>query len=181
MILGKKVIVLSFALLFFNFLDAQIELAHINTKEFTSTGFGGFVGMATPVTMGNSITAEVGFYNFKNNNHQIVLIPLVLGYRYTLNGTGKGLYVEPTAGYTIGGTDIQKGDKVNSSVVDDGLSVERKASGITSGVVAGFIFPGKGALNMGLRYQHAFVAKDPALNMLSLRISHFLCFKRRER
>ena len=181
MFLGKKTIVLPFALLFFNLLHAQIELAHINTKEFTSTGFGGFLSMATPVTPGNSITAEGGFYNFKNNHHQVVLIPLVLGYRHTINGTGQGVYVEPTAGYTIGGTNIQKADKANSSIVDDGLSVERKASGITSGVVAGFIFPGKGALYIGLRYQHAFVAKDPALNMLSVRISHFLCFRRRER
>ncbi|MGI8634127.1 MAG: hypothetical protein ACR2KZ_01860, partial [Segetibacter sp.] len=88
--LRKKVLVLSFALLFFNLLNAQIEVAHLNSKGFASTGLGGFLNVAIPATEGNSITAGAGFYNFKNNNHQVVLIPLLLGYRYTLDGTGRG-------------------------------------------------------------------------------------------
>jgi hypothetical protein len=29
------------------------------------------------------------------------MCPLKLGYRYTVNGTGEGLYIEPQAGYNV--------------------------------------------------------------------------------
>lgn len=180
MLSGKKVISLSFALFFFTFLHAQIEVAHLTFKGFSATGFGGFLNVAVPVTEGNSITAEAGFYSFKKDEDLTVLIPFLLGYRYTLNGSGAGLYIEPTAGYTIGGTDRTKTDAVNSPIMVDGKYVEQKVAGVTTGIGTGYIFPGSLAFNIGLRYQHVFVSKDPALNLFSLRVSHSFSFRRRE-
>jgi len=180
MLLRKKVVVLSFALLFFSFLHAQIEVAHLASKGISSTGLGGFLNVAIPVTEGNALTAEAGFYSFKQNDDGIILVPLLLGYRYTINGSGSGLYIEPTAGYTIGATDIQKINENGSSVVVDGKYAEQKVAGVTAGMGAGYIFPGSLAFNIGLRYEHVLVAKDPSLNLFSLRVSHSFSFRRRE-
>lgn len=176
----KKVVSLSLALFSFTFLNAQIEVAHLAFKGFSATGFGGFLNVAVPVTEGNSITAEAGFYSFKKDDDLTVIVPFLLGYRYTLNGSGTGLYIEPTAGYTIGGSDIQKTNQFNSPIVVDGKFAEQKVVGVTSGIGTGYIFPGSLAFNIGMRYQHVFVSKDPALNLFSLRISHSFSFGRRD-
>ena len=180
MLLIKKTVLLSFALFLFTFLNAQIEVAHLASKGFSSTGFGGFLNIGIPVTEGNSVTAEAGVYSFKQDDEQTILVPLLLGYRYTLNGSGAGFYIEPTAGYTIGGSDRQKMNEVNSPIIVDGKYVNQNVSGVTTGIGTGYIFPGRIAFNLGLRYQHVFVSKDPGLNLFSFRISHTISFRRRE-
>lgn len=180
MTLKRRLIVMSLFLFSCTLLNAQIEVAHLNTKGFSATGFGAFLNLSVPVTEGNSITAEAGFYDFRKQGNEIVLVPFLAGYRYTFDGSGSGLYVEPTIGYTIGGTDIQKANELGSPIVINGKYVEQKASGITTGAGTGYIFPGRFAFNVGLRYQHVFVSGDPSLNMFSLRISHTISFGRRD-
>ena len=180
MLLRKKIVLLSFTMVFFTFLNAQIEVSHLTSKGYSSTGFGGFLNFAIPVTEGNSVTAEVGLYSFKHDDDGVLLVPVLLGYRYTFNGSGTGLYIEPTAGYTIGATDIQKIDEAGFPVIADGKYAEQKASGVTAGAGTGYIFPGRVAFNIGLRYQHVFVSKDPGLNLFSLRISHTISLRRRD-
>lgn len=178
--LRRKLVLVAFSLFSFTFLNAQIEVAHITSKGFSATGFGGFLNIAVPVTEGNSITAEAGFYSFRQDDDHVALVPFLLGYRYTLNGSGTGLYIEPSAGYTIGGTDIQKTDQLNSPILINGKWAEQTAEGVTAGLGTGYIFPGKLAFNLGLRYQHVFVSKDPTLNIFSLRLSHSFSLRRRE-
>lgn len=155
-------------------------MAHLTFKGFSTTGFGGFLNVAIPITEGNSITTEAGFYSFRKDDDLTVLVPFLLGYRYTLNGSGTGFYMEPTAGYTIGGTDRQKTDQFNSPIIVDGKYAEQKVAGVTTGAGTGYIFPGRVAFNIGLRYQHVFVSKDPGLNLFSLRISHTISLRRRD-
>ncbi|WP_018615542.1 outer membrane beta-barrel protein [Segetibacter koreensis] len=176
MVLKKKFLLVVFSLFFFTYSKAQIEVAHLTSKGFSATGFGGFLNVAIPVTEGSSVTAEAGYYSFKDkpNENQVLLVPFLLGYRYTLNGSGSGFYFEPTAGYSIGATDIQK------DVVIDGKFAEQKAGGITTGLGTGYIFPGRIAFNLGLQYKRVFVAGDPALNVFSFRISHSLSYRKRE-
>ena len=69
---------------------------------------------------------------------------------------------------------------MGSPIVIDGKYAEQKASGVTAGIGTGYIFPGRIAFNLGLRYQHVFAAGDPALNMVSFRISHSISLRRRE-
>lgn len=166
---------------FSTFLNAQVEVAHLTSRGFSATGFGGFLNFGVPVTEGSSVTAEAGVYYFKHDDDHIVLVPFLLGYRHTLNGTGTGFYIEPTAGYSIGGTDIPK-TNANGGVLGDGNGgwLEQKAKGITAGMSTGYIFPGAIAFNIALRYQHVFVSNDPTLNLFSIRLSHPLSFRRRE-
>ncbi len=162
MLLRKKIVLLSFTMVFFTFLNAQIEVSHLTSKGYSSTGFGGFLNFAI------------------HDDDGVLLVPVLLGYRYTFNGSGTGLYIEPTAGYTIGATDIQKIDEAGFPVIADGKYAEQKASGVTAGAGTGYIFPGRVAFNIGLRYQHVFVSKDPGLNLFSLRISHTISLRRRD-
>lgn len=161
---------------------SQIEVARLSFKGFSAFGFGGFLNFAVPVSEGSSITAEAGFYIFKNDDDEAVaLVPLLLGYRYSFNQTGTGFYVEPTLGYTIGASDVAKYDENGSLIPNpDGTGwLEYQAKGMTAGLGTGYIIPGRFALNIGLRYQRVFVSKDPGLNMFSLRLSHPITFGRR--
>jgi outer membrane protein with beta-barrel domain len=177
-----KSVLFTFSLFLCGYLNAQIEVAHLKSKGFSATGFGTFLNLGVPILEGSSITAEAGLYYFKKNDNYVGLIPFLLGYRYTLDRSGTGLYVEPTAGYSIGGTDIQKSDETGYALPDpegDGY-LKQKAKGITGGIGAGYIFPGTVAFNIGLRYQHVFISGDPSMNMFSIRLSHPISFKRRE-
>lgn len=162
--------------------NAQIEVAHLNSKDFAANGFGGFLNFAFPVAEYGAVSAEVGFYYFKKSGDQVLMLPLLLGYRHMLQDPEEGFYLEPNAGYNIGYTDIQKEDENGQLIYDPvtGEYAEQKAMGITTGLAAGYIFNGKLKFNLGLRYQRIFVSGDPSYNLFSFRISHPLSFRRRE-
>lgn len=165
----------------FSSLKAQLEVAHLSTKGFSSTGFGGFFNLAVPVDEGVSITGEFGVYFFKSSDNSIAMAPFLLGYRYMLDGSSTGWYVEPAAGYTIGFTDITKFDKAgNAMYTDNGDPLNKKGKGVTGALSSGYVFPGRISFNLGLRYQHVFVGGDPSLNMLSFRVSHSFSFGKRD-
>src|SRR5688572_8125902 len=91
--------------------NAQLEGAYINLKTFKAFGFGGHLNFKFPVTESGSLTTEVGLYYFKKDESHVAVAPVLLGYQHTINGTGTGLFIEPLAGYTFGGTDITKVDE----------------------------------------------------------------------
>ena len=178
----KKILTVSFVLLFFSSLiHAQIEVAHLRSKDFSATGFGAFLNFAVPVSEYGAISAEAGFYYFKKNDNNIALVPLLLGYRHMLQEPDAGFYIEPNAGYNIGATDIHKHNANGNPLYNpDGTRLEQQVKGATTGLGVGYIFPGSFSFNIGLRYQRVFVSNDPALNLFSLRLSHPLSFGRRE-
>ncbi|HEV7621830.1 MAG TPA: outer membrane beta-barrel protein [Flavisolibacter sp.] len=178
--MNKKPVLLCLCIFICSFLNAQVEVAHLSTKGFSAIGFGGFLNFAVPISDAESLTLEAGVYSFRQQDNHIILVPFLLGYRYTLDGSGSGIYVEPDAGYTIGATDIEKFN-ANGTPIPDGNNgyLQQQAKGLTAGIGAGYIFPGSISFNIGLRYQHVFVSGDPSLNMFSLRLSHSFSFGRR--
>lgn len=153
---------------------AQIEVDHLFTKGFSATGFGGFLNFAVQTSDADFVTTEIGLGYFSSNDNNIALAPLLVGYRYTLDRTGLGFYVEPNAGYSFGATDIQLVDNL-------GDFRDANVAGPAAGAAFGYLFPLTSGIqfNLSLRYEHIF-GSDLAPNTISLRIAHAITFGRRE-
>lgn len=167
MLLKKQVLIFCFLLFCFRFSNAQIEVAYTNSKNFNAIGFGGFLNFSFPYSEADFVTIEGGFQYFKNKyDEDLGLIPVLLGYRYTLDRTGSGFYVEPDAGYTFGSSSIGKYDS------NGGWTGENeKVAGPTAGVGFGYLIDlGRIPFNLGLRYEHNF--GNYATNIFAFRISH---------
>ena len=180
MLLKKQFFVLYFLLLCYHFSTAQIEVAHVSIKDFKAIGFGGFLNFSVPISEADYVTLEGGLQYFTNKDEETAgLIPVLLGYRYTLNRSGTGFYVEPNAGYNFGGTTI--GVYENDSPVSDGDGnwLYEKISGPTAGINIGYLFQpgGRVQFNLALRYEHSF--GSTSTNMVSFRVSHAITFGRR--
>src|SRR4051794_19757175 len=157
-VIFKKLTFFSCFLLFMSFnTNAQIELAHVSVKNFKAFGFGGFLNFSLPVSEANYLTIEGGLQYFKDkNDNDLVLVPALFGYRYTLNQTGNGLYLEPNAGYCFGGSSLQKYDAVGSPIAEsDGTWAVEKVAGPIAGLRIGYLFEPSGNIhfNVGIRYQ----------------------------
>ncbi len=181
MALYKKLVVLSFSFFIGASANAQIEVAGINTKHYSSFGFGGFLNFAIPVNDANAVTGEAGFYYFTHDGDEAALVPFLVGYRHFLDASaGYGWYVEPYAGYSIGSTDEPKTGANGSIMYRNGVEVDEGLYGINGGAAFGYIFDGNARINLALRFLHVFTFKgDPSANMLSLRLSHSFHFGRR--
>ena len=92
----------------------------------------------------------------------------------TIDRSGTGFYLEPNAGYSYGGTDIQ-------IVNRDGVFSDLKISGPVAGIGFGYLFQPTGLIqfNLGLRYEHIF--GNTGQNLFSFRISHAFTFGRRSK
>ncbi len=161
MLLKKRFFILYFLLFSFYFSNAQIEVAQASTKDFSAIGFGGFLNFSIPVSEANYVTIEGGYQHFKDKNtNELGLVPVLAGFRYTLDQTGTGFYVEPNAGYTFSFSDLENVD------------------GASAGIGVGYLIDlGNVPFNFGLRYEHIF--GNPATNVFSFRIAHSLSFGRR--
>ncbi|WP_147203604.1 hypothetical protein [Segetibacter aerophilus] len=182
MLLTKPFVVLYFMLLMSVVSNAQIEVAHISVKNFKATGFAGFLNFSVPISKANYITAEGALQYFKDKeDDEVALIPALLGFRYTLNQTGTGLYVEPNIGYTFGETTIGIYEN-NTPVADYSTNgwAHEKVAGPAAGIGFGYLFEpaGRVQFNVGLRYEHTF--GNAVTNLFALRISHAFTFGRRE-
>ena len=170
-----KNFLLGTALLFFFSASAQLEGAYINLKTFKGFGYGGHLNFKFPITESGYLTAEGAFYIFKKSESNVAVAPVLLGYQHTLDGSGTGFFVEPLAGYTFGGTDIEKVDEYgnNISVVNNDVSedVYQSVKGITAGLATGYIFNGRTPVLLGARYERVFVSNDPAVNLFTLRVT----------
>ena len=106
----KKLFTLAICVTLSASLHAQLEVAQLFTKGNSTTGFGANLHVGFPVSKGDEISGEVGLYYFAPDQSHFIFVPLLLGYRHTLNNSGTGFYIEPFAGYSIGATDIQRVD-----------------------------------------------------------------------
>lgn len=188
-----KLSLLLIMLCFCTSLKAQIEFAYLKSKDYSGLGLGGFLGFSIPINDNSAVTAEGGiYYSGNGDGNHAGIFPVLVGYRMMLNGlnsgndygydddNSSGFYLQPMAGYSFGGTDVARTDSSGQEVLDNnGNTVDEKAAGITTGLVFGYIFPGKYSINIGLRYEHIFVfSPDPAMNIITLRLSHSLFPKR---
>ncbi len=158
----KKIPLLFIGLFCFFRVNAQIEVAHASTKDYSATGFGGFLNFSFPIQDVNYITFDAGVEYFKDRNtRELDLFPLLLGYRYTLDQSGSGWYVEPNAGYSFAIGDIEDPE------------------GASAGIGVGYLIDlGNIPFTFSARYEHVF--GNPAANVYSIRIAHSFGFSKRD-
>ena len=183
MSLIKKLFLFSFTMCIYLTTNAQVEVARLQSKGFSATGFGAFLNLSLPITENDAIIAEGAFYYFKHNDNNVAIAPLLVGYRHLLAGPDYGFYLEPVVGYSFGATDIQKTDGAGNFLFNpNGNEVDQKVTGATTGLGFGYLFEPSGPVqfNISIRYEHTFVSGDPSLNVLALRISHSFSFGRRD-
>ncbi len=161
---------------------SQIEGDYITLKGFKAFGFGAFLNFAVPVSESDYATLEGGFLYFQDNQQQDVgMVPVLVGYRYTLDRSGSGFWVEPQAGYVFGGTSIGVYDQYGGPVYDNnGNPVNEEIKGPMAAIGFGYLFQPTGHIqfNVGLRFEHGF--GKTGTNVIAFRISHAFTFGRRE-
>ena len=152
---------------------SQIEGDYIHMKGFSHVGLGAVLNLAFPTGESDFITVEGGVQYFRNKyDEELYTIPVLAGYRYTLDRSRYGFYLEPNAGYIFGASTVEVMD-------NDGYYSKLDPAGPAAGLTFGYLFaPARTQFNIGLRYEHGF-AKD-AVNLFSLRISHTFSFRRRD-
>lgn len=173
----QKLLATSVLLFTIHFANAQLgamKLVGKDTKDY-SLGFGAFIKTGIPVTDGSDVTLEVGanfFFSKEGDGNGTAMCPLKLGYRYMLNGTDEGLYVEPQAGYNLYG--------VTSLTDKNGQTVNLKYHGVVLAAGTGYIFYiGNLPIDINLRYE-TVMAHGGSNNMISLGITKSFSFGRRD-
>ncbi|MGN6534008.1 MAG: autotransporter domain-containing protein [Ginsengibacter sp.] len=143
-------------------------------KDYNSIGFGGFLNFSFPASESDYLTVEGGVQYFNSSDdEELALIPVLAGYRYTLDRSGSGFYVEPFAGYAFGGSTI---GSYNSNGAWEGGNV--KVAGPAGGLGIGYLLDiGNIPFNLGLRFQHNF--GNYGTNIIAFRISHSFGFRKR--
>ncbi len=167
-------------ILFFSILSARAQIGAMkmignNTKDY-ATGFGAFIKTGFPVSEAADATLEfsANFFPLKEYGleYGTAMCPIKAGYRYTLNGTGLGFYVEPQVGYNLIGI---------STMPDDyGNDINLKYKGVVLAAGTGYLFTIWGApFDLNLRYE-TVIAHGGSNNFLSLGISRFIAFGKRD-
>ncbi len=149
---------------------AQIQISKLigkNSSEF-KLGYGAFLKFSYPVSEGSDVTLEGGANVFLMKDYPEygwVVVPVKAGYRYTLNQSGTGFYIEPQLGYNVYGIDPD----------------DNKFTGLILGAGVGHLFqPGGGVqFALGLLYESA-LHQGGAANYLSLRLTHNFTFRKRD-
>jgi|SRR6185312_90937 len=171
--------ILTTSLLCFLIIQASAQLGVMklvgnDTKNY-KLGFGAFIKAGVPVSDAGSVTLEIGvdFFPLKDAGEGTAMCPLKAGYRYTLNGTGEGFYIEPQVGYNIYG--------VTSVLDENGNNVDLKYHGIVLAAGGGYLFSiGNVPIDINLRYE-TVIAHGGSNNLVSLGITKSFSFGRRDR
>ncbi len=165
-------------LLFFFIIQANAQLGAMKlvgkgTKDY-KLGFGAFIKTGFPLSDGSDATLEIGaniFPSDDGNGDGTIMCPLKAGYRYTLNGTGEGFYVEPQVGFNVYG--------VTSLTDKNGEDVNLKYHGVILAAGTGYLFSiWNTSFDVNLRYE-TVIAHGGSNNLISLGISKFFSFGRR--
>ena|SRR5665647_19441 len=158
--------------------NAQLEIAKLAGKNSGNykLGFGAFLKFAYPVSEAADVSLEGGALYFsekQNSASGVAFVPVKIGYRYTINGTGIGFYAEPQVGYNVYG--------IKSYTGIDGYNVDEKFHGIILSAGIGYLFPPVVGLqfDLGLRYE-SVLYKGNSVNCVGLRLSHNFSFKGRD-
>ncbi len=152
-----------------------MKLVGKNTKEY-AFGFGAFIKTGFPVSEGADATLELGadmfFRKGYGTEYGTVMCPLKVGYRYFLNGSGQGFYVEPQAGFNLFG--------VTSLPDEYGQDVNLKYHGVVLAGGTGYLFTlWRAPFDLNLRYE-TVIAHGGSNNLISLGISRFISFGKRD-
>lgn len=159
--------------------NAQIGVMKLvgNGTENYKLGFGAFLKTGFPVSEGSDATLEIGLAVFPSSDafegvEGTMMCPLKVGYRYTLNGTGRGFYVEPQVGYNLYG--------ITSFHDEIGKQVDLTYHGAVFAAGTGYLFNlWRTPFDLNLRYE-TVIAHGGSNNFISLGISKFISFKKRE-
>ena len=176
----NKVILVAL-ILFFSITEAKAQLGVMklvgnDTKNY-QLGFGAFIKTGFPVDDGSDITLEGGVDIFPSNNGDgtsdgTAMCPLKAGYRYTLNKTGQGFYVEPQVGYNLYG--------ITSVTDDEGNTTDLKYHGVVFAAGTGYLFTlWNQPFDLNFRYE-TVIAHGGSNNFITLGISRFISFKKRD-
>ncbi|HEV7330674.1 MAG TPA: autotransporter outer membrane beta-barrel domain-containing protein [Flavisolibacter sp.] len=146
-----------------------------NTQDY-ALGFGAFIKSAIPVSEGADVTVELGANLFPLKGYGMkygtIMCPLKAGYRYTLNGTGQGFYVEPQAGFNLFG--------LTSLPEEYGNNINLRYHGAVLAAGAGFLFTiGRAPFDLNLRYEMV-IAQGGSNNLISLGISRTISFGKKD-
>ena len=149
-----------------------MKLVGSDTKNY-NLGFGAFIKTGVPVSNSGAVTIEIGvnYFPSKDEGEGTVMCPLKVGYRYTLNRTRAGFYVEPQVGYNIYG--------VTSLLDDNGRNVDLKYNGVIFAAGGGYMFPGKISFDLNLRYE-TVIAHGGSNNLVSLGITRSFMFGKKD-
>ena len=152
-----------------------MKLVGNNTKQY-SFGFGAFIKSGIPVSEGADVTVEIGANFFPEKEYPAdygtVMCPLKAGYRYTLNATGQGFYVEPQVGYNLYG--------VTSLQDENGQDINLKYHGVILAAGVGYLFTiGQAPFDLNLRYE-TVMAHGGSNNLIGLGISRTISFGKRD-
>lgn len=177
MFMGKGILAVSLVFFLVVHANAQIgvmKLVGNNTKDY-AIGFGAFIKTGFPASEAAFFTLELGANIFPLKGYRTeygtIMCPLKAGYRYTLNGTGKGFYVEPQVGFNLLG--------VTSLPNDYGNDVDLKYNGIVLAAGTGYLFTiWRSPFDLNLRYE-TVIAHGGSNSLLSLGISRFISFGKR--
>lgn len=147
------------------------DFSHVFVQGYPDFSYG-FGGGATlefgyPLNKSDYLVLEPGVEFFGNKGEWVYLFPILTGYRYMLNRKPYGLYLQAVAGYTFGSTAIKE-------TKSSGDTVNAKAYGVTAGLGVGYAF--RTFLfgdNVELRYTREFIAGDPQISMLAIRLLNY--------
>ena len=88
--------------------SAQLQISKLVGKNSSDykLGFGGFLKFSYPISEAADVTLEAGANIFQSKDdpeYGLAVLPIKAGYRYTINQSGTGFYVEPQVGYNAYG------------------------------------------------------------------------------
>lgn len=146
-----------------------------NTRDY-SLGLGAYVQVGFPISEADAVTAEIGvnyfFLHGVGSGEGTAMCPLKLGYRYSLNRTGYGFYLEPQAGYNLYG--------VTSKADENGDMVNLTYHGVVMAAGLGYMFDiGQSPFDVRLRYE-TVVAHGGSNNMVSLGFTKSIGFRKKD-
>jgi hypothetical protein len=167
------------AILFLTITNAEAQLGVMkmvgkNTTNY-SLGVGAYIKGIFTISQASDLTLELGANSFSLNDggsgDGTAVVPIKIGYRYSLNGTGMGLYVEPQVGYNVYG--------VTSANVD-GTTENFTFHGLVLAAGTGYLFLiGNTPLDLHLHYE-TIVDHGGSDNYVSLGLSFYLHFGKRD-
>jgi hypothetical protein len=146
-----------------------------NSRDY-SLGFGAYVQVGLPISEADAVTAEIGvnffFLHDGGSGDGTAMCPLKLGYRYSLNRTGYGFYLEPQAGYNLYG--------VTSKPDENGNVVNLKYHGVVLAAGLGYMFDiWQVPFDVRMRYE-TVIAHGGSNNMVSLGFTRSIGFRKKD-